>query len=146
MKFIEPSEEKKSRICRRIFAEAAAQPHEPRRFFKISVLFFQPGAQPFYNFPGGSICLSNRQVFFQESQGLYIIFFNRHKFSRRQFIKQTYVFSRLFIEEQTLLSHRTDTNFPRNPYLPVLVIEHMQIFQEPLFSLRTDIQFPGSLI
>ena len=41
------------------------------------------------NFPGGSICLSNR-----------------HEFSRRAY---------LFIK-QTFLSNRTDTNFPRNPF------------------------------
>ena len=33
--------------------------------------------------------------------------------------------------------------FPRNPYL---VLEHIQIFQEPLFSHRTDTHFPGSPI
>ena len=72
--------------------------------FKISVLFFQE--QPFHNFPGGSIFSSNR-----------------HKFSGRVY---------LFVE-QTLLSQRKDTNFPRNTYL---VIEHIRIFQEPLFSLE----------
>ena len=53
----------------------------------------------------------------------------RHDFSRRFY---------LFVE-QTLLSHRTDTNFPRNPYL---VLEHIRIFQEPLISHRTDTHFP----
>ena len=43
--------------------------------------------------------------------------------------------------KQTLLSNRTDTNFPRNPYQ---VLEHIRVFQEPLFSHRTDIHFPGS--
>ena len=42
------------------------QKQQPRRFFKISVLFFQE--QPLYNFPGRSICS-----------------LNRHKFSRRVF-------------------------------------------------------------
>ena len=78
--------------------------------FKISVLFFQE--QPFYNFSGGSNRLSNR-----------------HDFSRRVYI---------FVE-QTLLSHRKDTNFPQNSYL---VLEHIRIFLEPLFSHRTDIHFP----
>ena len=37
------------------------QKQPPRQFLKISVLFFQE--QPFYNFPGGSICSSNRHEF-----------------------------------------------------------------------------------
>ena len=37
------------------------QKQPPRQFSKISVLFFQE--QPFYNFPGGSICSSNRHEF-----------------------------------------------------------------------------------
>ena len=44
------------------------------------------------------------------------------------------------VVEQTLLSHRIDTHFPRNPYL---VLEHIRIFQEPLFYHRADINFPG---
>ena len=32
--------------------------------------------------------------------------------------------------------------YPRNPYL---VLEHIHIFQEPLFFHRTDTHFPGSL-
>ena len=66
------------------------------------------------------------------------------------FFEQTRIFQEgyskrrfyLFVE-QTLLSYRTDTNFPRNPYL---VLEHIRIFQEPLFSHRTDTHFPGSPI
>ena len=65
------------------------------------------------NFPGGSICSTKR-----------------HVFSRRFY---------LFVK-QTLLSHRTDINFSRNPYL---VLKHIQIFQEPLFSHQTDPHFPG---
>ena len=45
-----------------------------------------------------------------------------------------------------LLSHRTDINFPRNPYLVLEHIQNIQIFQEPLFSHRTDTLFPGSPI
>ena len=37
------------------------QNQPPRQFSKISVLIFQE--QPFYNFPGGSICSSNRHDF-----------------------------------------------------------------------------------
>ena len=57
---------------------------------------------------------------------------NRHVFSRRFY---------LFVE-QTLLSHRTDTNFPRNPYL---VLEHIQIFQEPLFLIKQILIFQETL-
>ena len=35
---------------------------------------------------------------------------------------------------ETLLSHRTDANFPKNPYL---VKDIVRIYQEPLFSLRS---------
>ena len=80
------------------------------------------------NFPGGTICSSNRHEFSRS-----ILYSKRHVFSRRFY---------LFVE-QTLLSHRTDTNFPRNAYL---VLEHIKIFQEPLFSHRTDTHFPGSPI
>ena len=78
--------------------------------FTKYVIIFQE--QPFDNFPGGSICLSNRH--FQEG---------------------------LSVRLTDLLSNRTDTNFPRNPYQ---VLEHIRVFQEPLFSHRTDIHFPGS--
>ena len=44
--------------------------------------------------------------------------------------------------EQTLLSHRTDTNFSRNPYL---VFEHIQIFQEALYSPRAPTIFQKTL-
>ena len=101
------------------------QKQPPRRFFKISVLFFQE--QPFYNFPGGSICFSNRHEFFKRVYRTNMFFQGG---------------SHLFVE-QTFLSHRTNTNFPRNPYL---VLEDIRIFQEPLFSHQTDIHFPGSPI
>ena len=87
------------------------------------------------NFPGGSICSSNRHefsrrvyIFFEQIQIFQEGYSKRHVFSRRFY---------LFVE-QTLLSHRTDTNFPRNPYL---VLEHIQIFQEPVFSHRTLYSF-----
>ena len=44
----------------------------------------------------------------------------------------------LSFAENTLLSHQTDTNFPRNPYL---VPKHIHIFQEPLFSPSNRYQF-----
>ena len=114
------------------------QKQPPRRFSKISVLFFQE--QPFYNFPGESICSSNRHEF---SRRVYMFFeqtriFQEGLSKRHVFLRRFYLFV-----EQTLLSHRTDTNFSRNPYL---VLEHIQIFQEPLFSHRTDTHFPGSSI
>ena len=90
------------------------------------------------NFPGGSICSSNRHefsrkvyMFFEQTRIFQEVYLKRHVFSRRFY---------LFVE-QTLLSHRTDTNFPRNPYL---VLEHIRIFHEPIFSHRTDTHFPGS--
>ena len=128
------------------------QKQPPRQFSKISVLFFQE--QPFYNFPGGYICSSNR-----------------HEFSRRVnlFVEQTRIF------QEGLYVLRTDTNFPgglfektcffqggsicssNRPYYLIeqilifpetliLVLEHIRIFQEPLFSHRTDTHFPGSPI
>ena len=73
-------------------------------------------------------------MFFEQTRIFQEVYSKRHVFSRRFY---------LFVK-QTLLSHRTDTNFLRKPYL---VLEHIQIFQEPLFSHRkTDTHFPGSLI
>ena len=79
------------------------------------------------NFPGGSICSSNR-----------------HEFSRRAYQKDMFFQGGsicssnrpYYLIEQILI-------FPRNPYL---VLEHIRIFQEPLFSHRTDTHFPGSPI
>ena len=87
-------------------------------FFSRSNLFiiFQEGTfvpRTDMNFPGGSICSSNRHefsrrvyMFFEQTQNFQEGYLKRHVFSRRFY---------LFVE-QTLLSHRTDTNFPRNPY------------------------------
>ena len=78
------------------------------------------------NFPGGSICSSNR-----------------HEFSRRAYRKDESFFKEVLSVRRTdLLSHRTDTNFPRNPYL---VLEHIRIFQEPLFCHRTVLIFQEAL-
>ena len=92
------------------------------------------------NFPGGSICLSNRHEF---SRRVYMFFEQTQIF--QEGLSKRHVFSRRFylFVEQTLLSHRTVTNFPKNRYL---VLEHIRIFQEPLFSHRTDTHFPGSPI
>ena len=43
------------------------QKQPPSQFSKISVLFFQE--QPFNNFPGGSICSSNRHEFSRRETG-----------------------------------------------------------------------------
>ena len=110
-------------------------------FFSRSNLFviFQEG--PFVrrtdmNFPGGSICSSNRHEF---SRRVYM-FFEQTQIFPGGLIEKT-CFSRRFylFVEQTLLSHRTDINFPRNPLY--LVLEHIRIFQEPLFSPRTHKRF-----
>ena len=74
------------------------------------------------NFPGGSICSSNRHEF---SRRVYMFFeqtriFQEGLSKRHVFLRRFYLFVK-----QTLLSHRTDTNFSRNPYL---VLEHIQIF------------------
>ena len=91
------------------------------------------------NFPEGSICSSNRHEF---SRGVYM-FFEQTRIFQEGYSKR-HVFSRRFylFVEQTLLSHRTDTNFPRNPYL---VLEHIQIFQEALYSPRTPTIFQETL-
>ena len=107
-------------------------------FFSRSNLFiiFQEG--PFVsrtdmNFPGESICSSNRHEF---SRRVYM-FFEQTRIFQEGYSKR-HVFSRRFylFVEQTLLSHRTDTNFPRNPYL---VLEHIRIFQEPLYFVIEQI-------
>ena len=78
------------------------------------------------NFPGGSICSSNR-----------------HKFFRRAYRKDIFFSRRFYLfVEQTLLSHQTDINFPRNPYL---FLEHLRIFQETLSSPRTPTIFQETL-
>ena len=104
-----------------------------------NICFFFPGAT-FLQFSRRvylfveQTCFSSRiSMFFEQTRNFQEGLSNRRVFSRRAY---------LFVE-QTLLSHRTDTNFPRNPYL---VLEHIRIFQEPLFSHRTDIYFLGSPI
>ena len=91
------------------------------------------------NFPGGSICSSNRHEF---SRRVYMFFEQTRIF--QEGLSKRHVFSRRFylFVEQTLLSHRTDTNFPRNPYLvlehirfsrrPYLILEHIQFSRRPL--------------
>ena len=99
-------------------------------FFRSNrFIIFQEGPfvpQTDMNFPGGSYVLRTDTNF---PRGLI----EKTCFSRRFY---------LFVE-QTFSSHRTDTNFPRNSYL---VLEHILIFQEPLFCHRTDTHFPGSPI
>ena len=94
-------------------------------FFSRSNLFifFQEGLfvpQTDMNFPGGSICSSNRHEF---SRRVYM-FFKQTRIFQEGYSK-IHFFSRRFylFVEQTLLSHRTDTNFPRNHYL---VLEHLR--------------------
>ena len=89
------------------------------------------------NFPGGSICSSNRHefsrrvhLFVKQTQNFQEGLSKRHVFSRRFY---------LFVE-QTLLSHRTDINFPRNPYL---VLEHLR-FSRRLYLVLEHIHFSRS--
>ena len=91
------------------------------------------------NFPGGSICSSNRHEFFRR---VYMFFEQTRIF--QEGLSKRHVFSRrfyLFIE-QTLLSHRTDINFPRNPYL---FFEHLRFSRRPYLVLE-HIQFSRSLL
>ena len=101
------------------------QKQPPKRFFKISVLFFQE--QPFYNFRRGSICSSNRHVFLGRS----ICSSNRNVFSRRVYL----LFAKQIVSSnvQILIFSKT---------LIYLVLENIQIFQKPLFSIQKDIPFP----
>ena len=102
-----------------VVAVAVVRSSHQDGFLKISVFIFQE--QPFFSiFQEDLICSSNRHVFFQEGLS------NRQVFSRRVY---------LFIEQILI--------YPRNPYL---ILEDIQIFQQPLFSHRTDINFPGSSI
>ena len=77
------------------------------------------------NFPGGSICSSNR-----------------HKFSRRAYRKD------MFFQGGSICSSNRPYYLIEQilifPETLNLVLEHIQIFQEPLFSHRTDTHFPGS--
>ena len=79
------------------------------------------------NFPGGSICSSNRHEF---SRRVYLFVEQTQIF--QEGLSKRHVFSRRFylFVEQTLLSHRTDIN----------------ISQKPLFSPRTHTKFPGASI
>ena len=105
------------------------------------------------NFPGGSICSSNRNEF---SRRVYIMFFEQTRIFQEGLSKRPVFLRRFYLfVEQTLLSHRTDTNFPRNPYLvlthtnfpgasifssnrysfsrkPYLVLEHIRFSRRPL--------------
>ena len=93
----------------------------------------------------------HKDIFFSRSNNLFTIFQKGLSVRRTDtnfpggFIEQTCFLKRVYLfVEQPLLSHRTYTNFPRNPYL---VLEHIRIFQEHLlFSHRTDINFPGASI
>ena len=114
------------------------------------------------NFPGGSICSTNR-----------------HEFSRRAYRKDMFFSRRFYLfVEQTLLSHRTDINISQKPFFsprththfpgasifssnrysfsrkPYLVLEHIQFSRSPLClehigifqegtPFRTDISLIG---
>ena len=109
---------KQTSVCCSISLNPYYAEAAPEMVFQNICSFF-PGAT---NFPVFSIYLS-----------IYFLSFSskRHQFSRR-FYRTDMFFpgGSIFFVEQTLLSHRT----------------RIQIFQEPLFSLRTDINFPGASI
>ena len=123
------------------------QKQPPRQFSKISVLFSRSNLfiifqecpfvpQTDMNFSGGSICSSNR-----------------HEFSRRAYRKDMFFSRRFYLfVKQNLVSHLTDINFPRNPYLVLeltyefsrslyFLIEQILIFQEALSSPRAPTIF-----
>ena len=97
------------------------QKQPPRGFFKISLFFF------------------SRSNLLQFCLWKTCLFVEQTCFFPGGFLEQTCFFECLSVRRTDLIiSHRTDTNFPRNSYL---VLEH--IFQEPLFSHRTDIWLIG---
>ena len=85
--------------------------------FQNVLVFFQE--QLFYNFPGGSICSSNRHEF----SGGSICSSNRHS-NRHVFFRRVY-----YVLRTDIFSHRTDIHFPGSPNL---LLEHMLIFRRPL--------------
>ena len=106
-------------------------------FFFSGATFFQFSKRVYllveqiYFFPGGSICSSNRHVF---SRRVYITCStNRH----------IHIFQEGLSKKPYYLIEQKYTNFSRNPFL---VLEHIQIFQEPLIFHQTDIHFPESPI
>ena len=88
--------------------------------FRKYVLFFQK--QPFYNFPGGCNCSSNRHVFFTR---VYIMFFG-----------QTRIFQEGFSNRHVFQGGSIGSS-NRSYYL----IEQILIFQETLSSPQTHIIF-----
>ena len=67
-------------------------------------------------------------MFFEQTQIFQEGYSKRHVFSRGS----------ISVRRTDLLSHRTDTNFPRNPYL---VLEHIYEFSRSLYFLIEQIQF-----
>ena len=125
-------------LVRTSYNSQSRQKQPPRQFQKYLFFFsrsnlfiiFQEGSfvpRTDMNFPGGSICSSNRHEF---SRRVYMFFEQTQIF--QEGLSKRHVFSRMFylFIEQTFLSNRTDTNFPRNPYL---VLEHIRIFQGASF-------------
>ena len=103
------------------------QKQPPRQFSKITVLFFQE--QPFYNFPGRSICSSNR-----------------HEFSRRVYM----FFEQIQIFQDSRRAYRKDRSSHRDSFRKYLFFfsrsNFFIIFQEGPFVPRTDMNFPGGFI
>ena len=102
------------------------QKQPPRQFSKYLFFFFQE--QPFYNFPGGSICSSNRHEF---SRRFILCSSNRHQFSRRAIRKTFSERFYLFVEPYYLIGQII---ISRRPYL---VLEHEGT------PSRTDISLIG---
>ena len=139
------------------------QKQPPRQFSKTSVLFFQE--QHFYNFPGGSICSSNKHefsrrvhMFFEQTRIFQEGYSKRHVFSRRfyLFVEQTlnYLIEQILILPENLIGPRTHTNFPgasifsSNRYSvsrkPYLVLEHLRFSRKPLYLEHISIFQEGT--
>ena len=120
------------------------QKQPPRRFFKLSVLFFRSNL--FSIFQEG-LFVSRTNIFFSRRVYLFVAS-NRHVFSRRVYItcstnRHIHIFQEGLSKKPYYLIAQKYTNFSRNPFL---VLEHIQIFQEPLIFHQTDIHFPESPI
>ena len=96
-------------------------------------------------------CLTNVRSSHRDSFRKYLLFFSRSNlfiiFQEGPSVRRKDMFFQggsicssnkpYYLIEQILIL------IPINPYL---VLKHIQIFQEPLFSHRTDTHFPGSPI
>ena len=91
------------------------------------------------NFPGGSLCSSNRHEFSRRAYRKDMFFKEVLSVRRTDLIISS---NRYKFSQKPLFSPRTHTNFSRSLYL---VLEQILIFQEALFSPRTHTIFQETL-